>query len=120
MNKRHNKYKVTPDIHKFIENTSIRLGKFQRRDEKTGELMFRKIPVFKGQVPGKKNGTFVNNIEYKMEPIMVNHEVNLVAIYQKDGQVGMDSYIQFFEEILMDDMKQKIKDKKTPELTIVK
>lgn len=107
MNKKINKFKLTPDIHKFIESTSKRLGKFQRRDEKTGELMFRKIPEFKGQVLGKKKGSFINNIEYKMEPIMVKHEVNLVAIWQKDGQKGIDLYIQFFENLLEEDKNKK-------------
>lgn len=93
-----NNYKLTPQAYKSILILAKSLGPFQRRD-KNGELMFRKVTHFKGTNGWAPEGDYKNHIQRDSEPIMVNHEVNLVEVYQKYGLPGIKAYAEFFEDL---------------------
>lgn len=56
-------------------------------------------------------------VQHGREPILINHETNLVEIYQKDGQVGVDAYVKFFKDMLEE--AAKINEAKKAELQVV-
>lgn len=72
-----NNYKLTPQVYKSILILAKSLGVFQRRD-KLGNLIYQGA--------------------HKI-PLMVNHEVNLVECYQKEGLPGIKAYAKFFEDL---------------------
>ena len=98
-----NKFKLTPEVYKSIKLISKSLPKFQRKDSQ-GNLMWREVSKFDGvknfkQGGGKIPTTYEKQILKGKEPLLVNHEVNMVEIYQKDGLVGLNRYVDFFKEL---------------------
>lgn len=80
--------------------TAQKLGHFQRKD-KHGNLLWRAVNKFTGTKDFQQTGkstSCTKTFKVGKEPIMVNHAVNLVEIYQKDGQKGVDGYVNFFTE----------------------
>lgn len=105
-----NKYKLTPEVYKTIKLISKSLPVCQRKDA-NGNLMWRTISKFDGtehfqQGIGKIPRSFTKKIRTGKEPILVNHEINLVEIYQKDGQNGVDSYVKFFQKLKKKEPKE--------------
>lgn len=100
-----NRYKLTPFIIKQLEDKAIELPSFQRKD-KHGKLMFRVMSrVVKGSelepktlVAGERVNPDKNYIQRGSEPILVNHKLNLLECYQKDGPDGVDEYVKFFKD----------------------
>ena len=70
-----NRFKLTPEAMRFIKGHVDALPAFQRRD-KNGKLMF-----------------------YNKGALLVNHNVNLREVYQKDGPKGVDVYVKFFMDL---------------------
>lgn len=100
-----NKYKLTPTADKACKILAVSLGQFHRKD-KNGQLMYREETKFIGQftVGNKKE----NRFEKKKVPLMVNHYINLVEIWQKDGQKGIDIYVNFFKELKAEGEKKEV------------
>jgi hypothetical protein len=98
-----NKFKLTPEVYKSIKLLAQNLPKFQKRDA-AGNLLWRDVSKFDGlkdfmQGGGKIPTTYKKQILKGKEPLLVNHEVNMVEIYQKDGWVGLNRYVDFFKEL---------------------
>lgn len=84
-----NKYKITPEIRKYIISFSMEL------------------PVVPYLIPDKKGVLFIQRINGK--PRLMNHIVNLTGAYQK---IGQNAFIQYKEHItfiqnLLDDTSSK-------------
>ena len=104
-----NKFKLTPEVYKKLKQMATLMPQFQRRD-KNKNLMFQGAAVFKGTSDwNEAKGTFVKNIDHGKVPLMVNHEVNLVEIYQKDGWKGINIYVAYFEKEHNDQMDHEAK-----------
>lgn len=98
-----NRFKLTPEVFKSLELLAKTLPKFQRRDN-NGNLLSRKVVLFDGTKDFTKGGgkiptTYTKLLKSKLEPLLVNHEINLREIYQKDGQSGVESYVKFFTDL---------------------
>jgi hypothetical protein len=114
--KKPNQFKLTPEACKMINGLLKILPQFQRRNEK-GDLMFRANTKL---VQGKDlpQGTILNGgekinkdkmyVQRFKEPILVNHSVNLYEIYQKDGQTGVDAYVNFFMDLHEKNKKSQV------------
>lgn len=99
-----NKFKLTPEVRKAIKTLCGTLPDAQKRNAK-GDKMFRKIAVVvRGSDLSDENKTklgkqFKPEGNYKVdkiEAILINHEVSLTSIYQRDGEPGMKTYCDFF------------------------
>lgn len=102
-------YKLTPDATKMIKAVAITLPVLQKKNPSTGKLMFRKLTK---RIQGKdlpkdykkKNdwspmGYYTYTYE---EPILVNHELNLIEVYRKDGNEGVNHYVNALVNFLSD------------------
>lgn len=96
-----NKFKLTPQAYKDLLRLSKELPVMWRRD-KNGELMRRVVTKFNGTdaSPHSDLRNYKNFYQKGSEPILVNHMVNLVEIYQKDGQRGIDVYAEHFKKMI--------------------
>jgi hypothetical protein len=104
-----NIYPLTPDAHKMMKNFASMLGPFQRRDE-NGNLMFRTVTKLKkSTLTGNKIKNEFNKIS---EPMMVNHELELCNIYQKDGMRGVKIYCDFFHELRKEQLPELLEAEK--------
>ena len=91
------KHKITPEVHNQLIGLASKLTPFQRCDEK-GKLLFKLETELKSSV---KEGTGIRNtFERKKVPLLVNHKVNLIACYSKDGFDGVKKYIDDLNRIL--------------------
>lgn len=98
-----NKFKLIPEVYKSIKSLAQNLPKFQKRDA-AGNLLWRQTSKFDHtehfqQGNGKTPTTYTKHILKGKEPVLVNHEVNMVEIYQKDGWIGLNRYVDFFKEL---------------------
>ncbi len=102
-------YKLTHDATKMIKAVAITLPVLQKKNPATGKLMFRKLTK---RIQGKdlpkdykkKNdwspmGFYTYTYE---EPILVNHELNLIEVYRKDGNDGVTHYVNALVNFLSD------------------
>lgn len=99
-----NKFKLTPEARKAIKILCGTLPDAQKRNAK-GDKMYRKIAVVvRGSDLSDENKTklgdqFKPEANYKVdkiEPILINHEVSLTSIYQREGEAGMKTYCDYF------------------------
>lgn len=95
-----NRFKLTPQAYKKLLALSESLPIMQRRD-KNGELLRRAITKFI-DTDGYSKGVpiYTKNTQKGTDPILVNHMVNLIEIYQKDGDVGVDVYVKHFKDMV--------------------
>ena len=107
-----NKFKLTPEAHKQIITIATALPKLQKTD-KSGTPLFRVVTkVVKGfdlppgtLVGGKEPDTKKNYVQKGKEPLLVNHEVNMVSEYKLYGQKGIDDYRASILAVLERDKK---------------
>lgn len=105
--KKPNRFKLTPEVFKSLELLAKSLPKFQKRDSR-GNLLSRKVVLFDGtrdfmQGDTKVPTTYTKLLKSKLEPILINHEINLREIYQKDGHAGVEHYVKFFTDLASKD-----------------
>lgn len=92
--------KLTPEATKTIDNLVLTLPKFQKKHPVNGNLMFRTLTK---RVQGKDLPKWYKKshdwspmefytYKYK-EPILVNHKVNLIECFKKDGYTGLQHYV---------------------------
>lgn len=104
-----NNFKLTPDIRAEIIVISRQLPKLHRKNT-GGELMYRAATqIVKGSdLPHK---VLINNkktephpdkkyLQRGREPILINHEVNLIKVYMQKGQPGIDDYVKTINNFL--------------------
>ena len=103
-----NKYKLTPEADKMIKKLSEGIGKFQRRD-KNKNLLFIEEKKFTGVTT--ENGKSFKNFETVKKPLFINHYINLVEIWQKDGHKGVDMYVKFFHDLKQEQEPEVIQNK---------
>jgi hypothetical protein len=106
-----NRFKLTPQAYKNILAICARLAKFQQVD-KTGKLRFEPVAKFIGtkdfqlsEIKGV-GPSYTKQIEKGKKPLLINHQVNLIDIYQKDGDGGVKLYVDHFEK-LANEAKEK-------------
>jgi hypothetical protein len=100
--------KLTDEKASELKKLCIGLGMFQRRNN-LGELMFKtEKPVCIGEevIGGKK----YKKMREMRVPIMVDHYENLVKIWRKDGQDGIDYYIKFFTDLKEEQEKEALQE----------
>lgn len=102
-------HKLTPEATKMIKAVAITLPKLQKKNPVNGKLMTSKLVK---RVQGKdlpkdykkKNdwspmGFYTYTYE---EPILVNHEINLIEVYKRDGNDGVTHYVNALVNFLSD------------------
>ncbi|MCE3278016.1 MAG: hypothetical protein K0S44_207 [Bacteroidetes bacterium] len=98
--------KITPQVYKTLVETAAKLPPFQRKD-KNGNLLWRAASRFvkgseltqKVTADGKAIKPDEMYVQQGRQPLLVNHQVNLIEVYMKDGQPGVDEYVDFFANI---------------------
>lgn len=106
--KQHNKYKLTPQAHKHIVEQARIMPALQRLD-KHGKPMSRQITkTVKGaDLPegtktddGKAPNPNKLYVQRGAEPLLVNHEVEMISAYYQGGQAAVQAYIARVEAIV--------------------
>jgi len=107
-----NKFKLTPEAHTKIKLLAKEFPKLQKLS-KNGEPLFRLLTITKkgSELPPdtklnsgesiNKDKVYVTRVK---EPILVNHELNMIDVYKKDGEAGIIDYVKY-----IDLMKSKTK-----------
>lgn len=96
-----NNYKITPQVHKQIIETAKTMPAFQKYT-KNHKPLFRVLTrVVKGVDLPEENrpkdfSITKTYIQKYSEPILFNHEVELIEVYRKNGQKGVDGYVKYF------------------------
>lgn len=92
-------HKLTPHVHKLIEQLAGTLPPLQRISDQGKPLSRQLTKQVKGsEVPMNKRPDIKNFDPSKTyllrywEPVRVNHAVNLRAQYEKAGMAGVDAY----------------------------
>lgn len=99
-------FKLTPEVHKEIKLIVSKLPKLQKTD-KDGKPIFRMLNKYVGSKDvDLQRGTYKKQSQHYTEPVLVNHEINLIGQYEEMGRKGIDNYVTYVEEILKRD-KQK-------------
>jgi hypothetical protein len=106
MNKLKNKHKLTPADYKHIKTVAMNLPQFQR--VKDGKPMTRIVTKFIGQI--KTIGGIKNSYQKIEEPIMVNHELNLIEVFKKDGMSGVETYCAHFVNLYKQEKAEQLKE----------
>lgn len=108
---------MNPNVYKDIKKIAKKLPKFQKKNI-DGSLMFtNKIERVLGKDLPKefKKKNDWSPMEYYSRtvkvPVFLNHEVNLIAIYKKHGQEGINGYIESINGILKS-VNQQVKNDK--------
>lgn len=96
------KFKLTPKAHKEIIKISRTLPKLVKLNP-DGSHQMRVVTEFKGQfdhdVKGKlSNGRF-NHFSKGLEPVCVNHELELIKLFSQHGSSVFQKYIDYVNEI---------------------
>jgi hypothetical protein len=96
-----NKLNLTPDAYKKLITISGELPRLQKLD-KNGNPLYKSNPLFVGYVmDDNKLSRYTKKIQRIKEPVLVNHAVNLVDIYQQKGWPGVDKYVETCKVIAM-------------------
>ena len=103
--KNKNLYKLTPQIDKKIKEILETLPALQKTH--LGKLLFRTVnrPVDGKDIPEVSRLSIPNfdiNKQYDrttQDPIYVNHYLNLVDAYKKDGERGINEYVEKIQYI---------------------
>jgi hypothetical protein len=105
-----NKFKLSPADYKHIKTVAMNLPQFQR--VKDGKPMTR--IVTKNQtseyVPDGAMGKIKNSFQRVEEPIMVNHELNLIEVFKKDGMSGVETYCAHFVNLYKQEKAEQLKE----------
>jgi hypothetical protein len=99
--KQPNKFKLTPQIHKQLVELAKDLPALQQLSP-TGKPLFRAACDFVGTDLTAHSGRYdryKQKIIRKQEPILVNHQVELIDKYQKRGMPAVDAYVAKVREI---------------------
>lgn len=106
-------HKITHQVYKQIEGLLKDLPSLNRLHN--GKPMVRiKTEYIKTdkEVELDKNGKekikLINHFKKGTEPILVNHKVNLISEYKKDGQLGIDNYLTWVKGIEEHSKKQEM------------
>lgn len=100
--KHQNKFKLTPQVYKQLMEIAHDLPQLQQLTP-TGKPMYRAKPVFVGtdltrEAALNKMG-YRNTIQRNKEPLLVNHEVQLIDRYQRLGMDAVNAYAAKCREI---------------------
>lgn len=87
---KHKKHKLTNEAYKLIKELVLQLPPMQRADKNTGKLMFRQVSIFKGIV--SRNGKKFKEFQNGWEPVLVNHQVELIKRFESEGYQGIEIY----------------------------
>lgn len=101
------KFKLIPEVHKELEQIAKKLPKIQKigKDKKP---LFRKVSFFKEvKEYNRATGSYSKVIQFGTEPVLVNHEVELVECYRKYGSTGVVKYIDLINSVLTKEQKKK-------------
>ncbi len=93
------RHKLSPQDHKFIVEQAKLLPNLVRLN-KDGKQQGRVLVDFKSVSDfNKDTGTFVKHVERRIEPVYVNHEVEMISAFWDGGQNAVHNYITRVNEI---------------------
>lgn len=84
------KHKLIPEFYKQIKQLALTLPELQKLEG--GKPMFRKLGKRIGESKGSTPNEIIRHIETTKEPVLVNHEVNMVSEFKKGGMVNVLQY----------------------------
>lgn len=94
------KFKVGPEIYKQIKEIVKVLEPLQKTDA-SGKPLFRKITQFVGTKGySGPNEKYTKTTKHGQEPLLVNHEVNLISEFEKFGPKGVKDYVDYVKELV--------------------
>jgi hypothetical protein len=102
-----NKFKLTPDAYKKLITISGELPRLQKLDRNGKPLSMVNTKVYLGRdLPPNVNVPETPKPDKRylvraIEPLLVNHAVNLVDIYQQKGWPSVDKYVETCKAIAM-------------------
>lgn len=101
MKKTIRKFKLTPQAHKLIKEAALDLPVMVRVNA-DGTHKKRILTEFKGydyfDAQGNKTDQLMTHSTQKAVPLIVNHEINLVAEFYEKGMPGVEAYINDVKE----------------------
>jgi hypothetical protein len=92
------KHKLTPQAHKNIIEAARTLPKLVRLNP-DGTQQYRKAAEYKGATNYEPGKGYTKNSQHRMEPVFINHEVEMINRFWKDGEAGVHAYIARVNEI---------------------
>lgn len=91
------KFKLTPQVHKQIVEAAKQLPPLVKVDS-NGKPLYRKLNTYKGATM-KINGSYTKTTQHELQPVFINHEVELIQAYQQYGDKGITSYVELVHEV---------------------
>jgi hypothetical protein len=101
-----NKFKLTPTIHKEIINVSRVLPNLVKLNADGSKQMRIITNTIKGSEIALKERKSIKHfseskvyVQKMLEPVTVNHELEMIKIYQTQGYTFLQKYIEFVNQI---------------------
>lgn len=97
-------HELSPEKYNELLSKALMMPQFIRKNNLGQPLVKTVIKFIKGknlttelreQIKGKIHEHDKYKVEFK-EPVCVDHKENIIKIFRKEGQKGVDAYIEFF------------------------
>jgi hypothetical protein len=88
------KFKLTPQAHKDILEAVKTLPALVKLNA-NGKPQYRKLTTFKGY----NMKTFTKQTQHELQPVYVNHEIELISAYKIYGEKAITEYTKFVNEV---------------------
>lgn len=93
------KFKLTPQAHKAILEVVKTLPALVKLNA-NGKPQYRKLNTYKGATDyNPLNGSFNKHTQHELQPVYVNHEVELISAYKQYGENAITEYTKFVNEV---------------------
>lgn len=102
------KYKLTPFEYKEIKAAAKELPQIVKTNA-DGSPMIRKIVEYKGATEYEAGIGYKKNSLHKTEPVLLNHEVEMVRHFQNGGDAAVKHYVLMIHSINNRDKNVQVK-----------
>lgn len=93
------KFKLTPQAHKAILEAVKTLPALVKLNA-NGKPQYRKLNTYKGATDyDHRDGSYSKNTQHELQPVYVNHEVELISAYKSYGDEAISQYVKFVNEV---------------------
>ena len=92
------KYKLTPQEYKEIKAAAVELPPISRTNA-DGSPMVRKITKYQGATEYQKGVGYKKNSLHGTEPVLLNHEVEMVRHFNNGGPAAVKHYVLMIHAI---------------------
>lgn len=93
-----NKHKLTPQEYKEIVLSANALPKIQRVNT-DGSPQLRNVTKFQGAEYNELTKMITKNSLHGKEPVLINHEVEMVKHFKRSGEVAVKHYVLMIHAI---------------------